>query len=120
MNSLNSVLVEGNLTGDPEKKVLGSSVTQCTFTVASTRYFNQDNERKTEVSFFTVEVWNHTAELCLKALAKGRGVRVVGRLKQDRWTDKNGVNHAKVKIVGETIEFKTRFDVKPAEVPQEE
>jgi single-strand DNA-binding protein len=115
MNSLNSVLIEWNLTGDPTKRELVGGTIVCTFTVATNRYFNQDNERKQEVSFFDVEVWNRTAELCLKTLAKGRGVRVVGRLKQDRWTDKEGVNHAKVKVVGESIEFKTKFDKKPSE-----
>ena len=119
MNSLNSVLIEGNLTGDPAKRELAGGAIVCTFTVATNRYFNQDNERKQEVSFFDVEVWNRTAELCLKTLSRGRGVRVVGRLKQDRWTDKEGANHAKVKVVGESIEFKTKFDKKPSEVADE-
>jgi len=119
MNSLNSVLIEGNLVRDPEKKEVGSGVALCTFSVATNRYFNQNNEKKSETSFFDVEVWNKTAELCLKTLAKGRGVRVVGRLKQERWADKEGKNHSKVKVVGETVEFKTKFDKKPGDVPEE-
>jgi single-strand DNA-binding protein len=119
MNSLNSVLIEGNLVSDPEKKDLDSGAKLCTFTVATNRYFNQDNEKKSEVSFFDVEVWNKTAELCLKTLSKGRGVRVVGRLKQERWADKEGKNHSKVKVIGETVDFKTKFDKKPSDVPAE-
>jgi single-strand DNA-binding protein len=46
------------------------------------------------------------AEACEKHLQKGRGVRVVGRLKQDRWTDEEGSSHYKVKVVGEHVEFK--------------
>lgn len=115
MNSLNSVLIEGNLVRDPEKKELENGVKLCTFSVASNRYFNQDNEKKSEVSFFDVETWNRTAELCLKTLAKGRGVRVVGRLKQDRWVDREGKNHSKVKLVGETVEFKPQFNRKPTD-----
>jgi single-strand DNA-binding protein len=120
MNSLNSVLIEGNLVRDPETKQMENGSKLCTFSLASNRYFNQDNEKRSEVSFFDVEVWNKTAEVCLKKLAKGRGVRVVGRLKQDRWTDKEGHAHSKVKLVGENVEFKTRFDKKPSEVPTEE
>ena len=41
--------------------------------------------------------------------AKGRGVRVVGRLKQDRWVGKDGKNYSKVKVVAEHIEFKPKF-----------
>lgn len=118
MNSLNSVLIEGNLTGEPETKELPSGTKVCTFTVASNRYYNQDNEKKSEVSFFDVEVWNRTAELCQKTLSKGRGVRVIGRMKQDRWVDRDGLNHSKIKIVGESVEFKTKFDVKPSEVAE--
>jgi len=119
MNSLNSVLIEGNVVRDPEKKELESGSKLCMFSVATNRYFNQDNEKKSEVSFFDVEVWNKTAELCLKTLSKGRGVRVVGRLKQDRWADKEGRNHSKVKVVGESVEFKTKFDKTPAEVAKD-
>ena len=119
MNSLNSVLIEGNLVGDPEKKELESGAILCTFTVASERFFNQDGEKQKEVCFFDIEVWNQTAELWLKTLSKGRGVRVIGRLKQDRWADKDGVNHSKVKVVGESVEFKTKFDRKPDEVESE-
>lgn len=110
MNNLNSVLIEGNLVRDPEKKELENGAKLCTFTVSTHRYFNQDNEKKSELSFFDIEVWNKTAELCLKTLSKGRGVRVVGRLKQDRWTDKEGRNHYKVKVVGESVEFKRNLD----------
>ena len=33
-------------------------------------------------------------------------MRVVGRLKQDRWMDTDGKQRAKVKIVAEHVEFK--------------
>lgn len=120
MNSLNSVLIEGNLVRDPEQRAMENGAKLCTFSLASNRYFRQDNERRQEVSFFDVEVWNKTAELCLKTLTKGRGVRVVGRLKQERWTDKDGRSHSKVKLVGDSIEFRAKIDRKPSEMPQEE
>jgi single-strand DNA-binding protein len=39
-------------------------------------------------------------------LKKGRGVRVVGRLKQDRWTNPEGQGRSKIQIVAEHMEFK--------------
>jgi len=119
MNSLNNVLIEGNLVANPEKREVGSSII-CTFTVASNRYYQKDGEKKEEVSFFDVEVWNRTADICLKTLEKGRGVRVVGRLKQDRWTDKEGRKQSKVKIVSDSVEFKAKFDKKPSDVSEPE
>ena len=38
MNSLNSILVEGNLVRDPDSKVLPSGNQVCDFTLASNRY----------------------------------------------------------------------------------
>jgi single-strand DNA-binding protein len=43
---------------------------------------------------------------------------VVGRLKQDRWTDQTGKPHSKVKVVAEHVEFKPIF--KPADATDTE
>ena len=62
--------------------------------------------------------WNRLAEVCNEYLTKGRGVRIVGRLKQDRWEDQEGKTRAKVHIVAEHVEFKPKFkteDAAPAE-----
>ncbi|MCK5154253.1 MAG: single-stranded DNA-binding protein [Spirochaetales bacterium] len=109
MNSLNSILMEGNLTKDPELKETAKGTKVCTFTVASNRYYKKDDEQQQEVSFFPVEVWAGLAESCNQYLKKGRGVRVVGRIKQDRWKDQDDKNHEKFKIVAEHVEFKPLF-----------
>lgn len=119
MNSLNSILVEGNLTRDPELKKTPKGTSVCSFSVASNRYFRQDEETQKEVSFFNVETWAGLAETCMEHLNKGRGVRVVGRLKQDRWVDQDGKNHDKIKIVAEHVEFKPVFSKTPKEVDKE-
>ncbi|MCK5672817.1 MAG: single-stranded DNA-binding protein [Spirochaetales bacterium] len=109
MNSLNSILMEGNLTRDPELKETTKGTKVCTFTVASNRYYKKDDEQQQEVSFFPVEVWAGLADSCNQYLKKGRGVRVVGRIKQDRWKDQDDKNHEKFKIVAEHVEFKPLF-----------
>lgn len=114
MNSLNSVLVEGNLTADPVSRTAGTS-NVVSFTVAVNRSFKQGNEYKEEVSYIDIEAWGRTAEQCSANLSKGRGVRVIGRLKQDRWQDADGTKRAKVKIIGESVEFKPKFDRKPGD-----
>jgi single-strand DNA-binding protein len=49
------------------------------------------------------------AENCYNLGRKGRGVRVVGRLKQDRWPGQDGKNHSRVMIVAEHVEFRPEF-----------
>ena len=109
MNQLNSILLEGNLTRDPELTTTKAGKSVCNFSVANNRYFKKDGEQEKEVSFFDVEVWNGLADTCGEYLTKGRGVRVVGRLKQNRWVSKEGDNMQNTKIVAEHVEFKPKF-----------
>jgi single-strand DNA-binding protein len=106
MNSLNSILVEGNLTRDPVLATTPKGTAVCNFSVASNRFYRSDDELQKDVSFFDVEVWSRLAERCGEELTKGRGVRVVGRLKQDRWQNKEGEPRSKIKIVAEHVEFR--------------
>ncbi len=106
MNNLNSVLIEGNLVRDPELASTPKGTPVCKFAVACNRAWKQEEELQKEVSFFDVSAWGRQAEVCGEYLKKGRGVRVVGRLKQDRWTDQEGKAHSRVHIVAEHVEFK--------------
>jgi single-strand DNA-binding protein len=53
-----------------------------------------------------VESWSQLAQNCGEVGRKGRGIRVVGRLKQNRWSDAVGNNRSKVIIVAEHVEFR--------------
>ena len=116
MNNLNSILIEGNLVRDPELSYTPKGVAVCKFSVACNRQWKQDEEVQKEVSFFDVTTWTRLAENCGEYLKKGRGVRVVGRLKQDRWTDPDGKPHSRVLVIAEHVEFKPQMkkDGEPA------
>jgi single-strand DNA-binding protein len=109
LNNLNSVLIEGNLVRDPELKYTPKGAAVCSFALASNRYFKQDEETQKEVSYFDITTWSRLAEVCGEYLKKGRGVRVVGRLKQDRWTTPEGQTRSKILIVAEHVEFKPQL-----------
>ena len=109
MNNLNSILIEGNLVRDPELSYTPKGTAVCKFSVACNRAFKQDDQLQKEVSYFDVSTWTRLAEVCGEYLKKGRGVRVVGRLKQDRWADADGKPHSRVFIVAEHVEFKPQL-----------
>ena len=119
MNSLNSILLEGNLVRDPESKTLSTGTQVCNFTVASDRFYRQNDVSEKEVSYFDVEAWAKLGVACAQNLSKGRGVRVVGRLKQDRWTDSEGKTKSRVMIVAEHVEFKPIRQPAPAAASDE-
>ncbi len=109
LNNLNSIIIEGNLVRDPLLKTIPNGHQVCSFALASNRFYKQNDETEKEVSFFEVETWSRLAETCGQTLKKGRGVRVVGRLKQDRWEDASGKTQSRLKIVAEHVEFKPVF-----------
>ena len=106
MNNLNSILIEGNMVRDPLIRSTPKGTSICTFSLASNRYMKQDSGWGKEVSFFTVEAWSKLADACYSLGHKGRGVRVVGRLKQDRWNNAEGKSCSRITIVAEHVEFR--------------
>ena len=109
MNNLNSILIEGNLVRDPESRATAKGTAVSTFSIATNRYYKQDSGFEKEVSFFDVESWGKLSESVRDKGRKGRGVRVVGRLKQDRWTGNDGKPRSRISIVAEHVEFRPDF-----------
>ena len=102
-NMINSVILEGLVSGEPHLKET-KETSELNFTVEYTRYYkNKAGEDVTETSQFKVVAFN---SMCKRPLKNGSEVRLVGRLKQNKWTDKDGVSHSEVQIMAEHIEIK--------------
>lgn len=120
MNNLNTVLVEGTLTRDPESKTLTAGVIYCRMAIANNRYYcDSKGEWQQDTSYFHIYVYGSVAESCIRRLKKGRGIRVVGRLKQRVWLD-NGIRREVVYIIAEHIEFQPERKSIKEEVPSPE
>lgn len=103
MNMINSLILEGVVSGEPHLKET-STITVLNFTVEYTRYYkNKARENVIETSQFSVVAFG---SMCKRPLKNGSEVRIVGRLKQNKWTDKDGVLHSEVQIMAEHIEIK--------------
>ena len=109
MNNLNSILIEGNLVRDPELKSTPSGTSICKFSIAVERWYKSGENMEKEVSYFDVESWAKMGEYVSAKAKKGRGCRVVGRLKQERWDDAEGKHRSKVVIVAEHVELRSEF-----------
>lgn len=107
MNQLNSLILEGNLVKDAVLTEPAPGFKKCNFTMGVNRFYkNRKNQDVNEASFFDVEAYNQLAESCSKNATKGRGIRVVGRLKQDTWKDTNGKTASRIYVIAEHIEYK--------------
>jgi single-strand DNA-binding protein len=94
---------------DPLFRTTQKGTAVCNFTIASNHYFRMDAAWEKETGFFHVETWGKMAEVCSSLGRKGKGVRVVGRLKQERWTGNDGRSHTKVAIIAEHLEYRSDF-----------
>lgn len=118
MNNLNSIVIEGNMVRDPDFRETAKGIALCAFSIATNRFFKLNGETTKETGYFDVEAWSKLAESCRDLGRKGRGVKVVGRLKQSRWNDADGNVRSKVSIVAEHVEF--RHDFKKGDAPAAE
>jgi len=100
---LNKVLLIGRLTGDPVIRYLpsGSPVTE--FNVAWNRRYRVGEEWKEESHFFDIKAYGKLAEDLSTRLSKGYMVVVEGRLAQERWTDQEGRNRSRIRVVAESV-----------------
>lgn len=106
MNALNQIILEGNVVRTPQQKFTPNGKTVCTLPIAvNYKYKNAEGSVTEEVSYFDVEAFGKLAERCSEWCPTGREIRVVGRIKQNRWKDEEGKNHSRVHIIAEHIEF---------------
>ena len=106
MPSFNRVIVMGNLTRDPDVRIVGANAVKvCRFALAlnERRRDRSGNMVETPV-FVEVDAWEKLGELCGQYLRKGRSALVEGRLQSDAW-EKDGVKIQKLKIRATTVKF---------------
>jgi single-strand DNA-binding protein len=111
MNGMNQVILEGNIVRVPVAKDTPRGTRLCTLPIAVNRiYKDKEGKDVDEVSYYDIEAWGEKlANIIEKCGFKGRGVRVVGRLKQNRWKTTDGKSMAKIVVVAEHVDFKPSF-----------
>jgi single-strand DNA-binding protein len=100
--NINSVVITGNLTRDPESIADGKVAS---FGLAVNGREKKGDTWEDRADFFDVTCFGKTAENVLKYLNKGSAVAIDGRLRQDRWTTDSGDNRSKVKVIAQTVQF---------------
>jgi single-strand DNA-binding protein len=112
MPSLNRVQLIGNLGKDPETRYTPTGKKVCTFSVAVSRHWtNNEGESRESTSWFNVEVWGRLGEICQEYLKKGRLVFLEGRLQTDQY-EHEGEKRYSTKVVANQMQM---LDRKPEE-----
>lgn len=98
---MNSVILIGRLTADPELRFFNTGVAISKITLAINRSYRKNSQVVTD--FIPVEIWGKKAEYCATYIEKGCLVSVDGSLHIDRYVDSDGNNKTFAKVVANTI-----------------
>ena len=103
MNIKNLAVLVGNLGKDPkeELKKTQNGLSVLTVSIAVDDGLDKDGQRKT--LWVPVEAWRNSAEYLANNCHKGDSIGVVGRLSISQYTDNEGNNKERWKIVAESI-----------------
>lgn len=101
MKEINQVILIGRLTRKPEDRKVGEHKL-VTFGLACGR-------DKEDCDFFEINAWNKLADHCIQYLNKGSQVLIQGRLRQERWEDKDtGKKMSRIIVLVNSIQFITK------------
>lgn len=101
MASINTVVLSGNLTRDPEAKALPSGTFVVDFSLAVNGYIPNKGPK---VDYFDITCFGKLAEAIAEYLQKGSHVCLSGRLEQQRW-ESEGQKRSRVKVIADRVEF---------------
>lgn len=104
--SLNKVMILGNLGADPEIRYTQSQLAICSLRMATNeRRKNADGEWVDETEWHRVTVFGKQAENCAQYLKKGRQAFIEGRIKTNKWQDKEGNDRYTTEILANNVQF---------------
>ena len=121
MASVNKVIIVGNLGKDPEERSFPDGSPVCNITVAcSEKYKDRQGEQKEVTEWINVVFFGKLAEIAGMYLKKGSSVYVEGKLKTEKYTDRNGVEKYSTKVIASSMQMlggKPTGESKPAAAP---
>jgi len=114
MPALNRVQLIGRLGKDPESKFTPTGKKVSHFSLAVSQRWKTSGENKEYTEWVNIEAWGRLGEVCQEYLKKGSLVYLEGRLKTEKYEDKEGDTKYFTKVVALTLQF---LDKKEKEEP---
>lgn len=109
---MNNIIIMGRLCQDPEVRYSQEGKAVAKVSIAVNRRFKQEGQA--DADFFNLVAFGKTAEFIEKYFHKGMKALVSGELRNNNYTDKDGVKHYSNNIVINTIEFAESKNSTPA------
>ncbi len=101
---LNTAIIMGRLTADPELRTTNTGLSVTSFTVAVDRSYAKQGEQK-QTDFINCVAWRQNAEFITKYFQKGSMIAVQGSIQVRSYDDRNGVRRTATEIVVSSVSF---------------
>ena len=107
MASVNKVTIIGNLGRDPENRYLPSGEQVTSIAVATTENWTdkQSGEKKSLTEWHRISFFGKLAEIAGQYLKKGSPVYVEGKLRTQKYTDKDGIERYQTNIIADRMQM---------------
>jgi single-strand DNA-binding protein len=121
MPALNRVQLIGRLGKDPEGKFTPTGKQVTHFSLAVSQRWKTGGESREYTEWVNIEAWGRLGEVCQEYLTKGSLVYLEGRLKTEKYEDKDGDTRYFTKVVALTLQFLDKKDKEePVTIVEEE
>lgn len=100
---LNRVIIMGRLVSDPDFRQTTNGVPFCRIRVAVNRPYRKDQEQSAD--FIGCTAWRAQAEFISRYFTKGQMILIEGQLRNNDFTDKDGVKHFSMDVLIDQVQF---------------
>lgn len=107
MASLNKIIIIGHLGRDPESRYMPSGEQVTSISVATTENWidKQSGEKKSLTEWHRISFFGKLAEIAGQYLKKGAQVYVEGRIRTNKYTDRDGVERYQTQIIADRMQM---------------
>jgi len=104
---INKVIIVGNLGNDPDTKYTpsGSAVTNMTVATNESWKDKASGEQKDHTEWHKVVMFGRLAEISAEYLRKGSQVYIEGKLRTNKWQDKQGNDRYSTEIIANEMQM---------------
>ncbi len=100
----NKVILAGRLVRDPEMKTTANGINITSITIATTRTWTHNGEKKEQTEFHSAIAFGKIAEVISQYVNKGQLILISGRLQTRNW-EKDGQKRYKTEIIVEEMQL---------------
>ena len=114
---INKVILIGTCGADPETRygANGNAITTLRLATNESWTDKATGEKQERTEWHRVKLFGRTAEIASEYLRKGKSVYIEGKLRTDKYTDKDGIERYSTDIIGDELQLLGGVDSAPSE-----